>query len=475
MELSSEVIASHSTPRKFEPARPQASAPEGTMTDRWKHFQGQVVGGKFPLSQYLGGTDHSAVFLTERPQGEPRKAAIKLIPADSEKAARQLSRWAEAEKMSNPQLIRLFEMGRCRLEKEQFLYLVMEYAEEELSQVAATRALTPRECQEMLPAVLEGLAYIHRQGFVHGHLKPSNILAVEDKVKLSCDGLCLAGEAGSALGAPSVYDPPEIATEGLSPATDVWSLGVTLVEVLTRKVPVLDAGRTDPILPPSMPTPLADIVRHCVRLGSKQRWTVADITARLARAPKPPEQAQVEPLDLGGGRKPYLILVAGIAIILAVVIATVLFTSSKKTAAPDTAAVPPAKQLASKAPAVAAPPAVVKASPALVAKAPAVSSPAQTAVVHEVVPRVPQSARNTIHGTVRVRIRVALDQAGNVRLARFDSRGPSQYFARLAMQAAQGWKFTPPRTDGPNEAREWLLRFEFRRDSTHVVPSPVRG
>jgi len=70
---------------------------------------------------------------------------------------------------------------------------------------------------------------------------------------------------------------------------------------------------------------------------------------------------------------------------------------------------------------------------------------------------------------------VALDQAGNVTRARFDSPGPSKYFARLAMQAAEGWKFAPPQADGPKRAKEWLLHFEFRRDSTHVVPTPVGG
>lgn len=469
MELSSKVIASRPIPARIsEHSLPQPEMPNQSMTQPWRHFEGQVVGGKFPLLQYLGGSNHSAVFLTERPQGEPRKAAIKLISAKSEKAARQLSRWAEAEKMSNPHLIRLFEMGRCRIGKEELLYLVMEYAEEDLSQVVATRPLTPAECQEMLPPVLDGLAYIHRQGFVHGHLKPSNIMAAQDRVKLSCDGLCLAGEAGSAVGTPSVYDPPEIANEGLSSSADVWSLGMSLMEVLTRKVPALEAGRTDPALPPSMPTSLADIVRHCLRLDPKQRWTLGEVAARLARAPKPAAQPRVDPeRDTSPARRPYLILVVGTAIILAVVIVTVLFTSPQKTVSRSTAVVSAPQPSRNQAP-------PAKAPPLAVVKAPT-QAPARSAVVHEVVPRVPQSARDTIQGTVRVRVRVALDQAGNVARARFDSPGPSKYFARLAMQAAEGWKFAPPQADAPKRAKEWLLHFEFRRDSTHVVPTPVGG
>jgi TonB family protein len=435
------------------------------MKKSWRHFEGHVVGGKFPLSQYLGGSEHSAVFLTERAPGEPRRA-IKLVAADGEKAARRLSRWADAEKLSHRYLLRLFEMGRSRLGGEEMLYLVMEYAEEDLSQVVTTRALTPRECQEMLPAVLEGLAYIHRRGFVHGHLKPANIMAMQEQVKISCDGLCRAGEVSSVLGKPSVYDPPETAKEGLSAAGDVWSLGITLVEVLTQKVPVLGAGRADLVLPPSMPTALADVVRHCVLLDPRQRWTIGEIVARLARAPrlaaKPQAEAGLKPAP---GRKNYLLPGIGLAIVLAAVIAATVFRSPRKSAAPAPPQVSDQASVASQKPA----PVETPAPP--VAK-PAARSLARNAVVREVLPKVPQSARDTIRGTVRVGIRVALDETGNVAEARFDSLGPSKYFARVAMQAAQGWKFAPPQADGPNKAKEWLLRFEFRRDSTHVIPTP---
>src|SRR6266851_6394391 len=67
------------------------------MTESWKQWQGQVVDHQFVLQQYLGGSDHSAVFLTQR---EGRlKAAIKLIPAANPDAAdRQLFQWRLATK-----------------------------------------------------------------------------------------------------------------------------------------------------------------------------------------------------------------------------------------------------------------------------------------------------------------------------------------------------------------------------------------
>jgi len=51
------------------------------MSQDWKQWEGQVVNGKFPLLRYLGGSEYSAVFLTEFNQSErPQRAAIKLIP-----------------------------------------------------------------------------------------------------------------------------------------------------------------------------------------------------------------------------------------------------------------------------------------------------------------------------------------------------------------------------------------------------------
>ena len=62
--------------------------------EEWKKWEGRVD-GKFPLRHWLGGSEHSAVFLTERPGHADEKVAIKLIAAGSD-ADRQLSRWRAA-------------------------------------------------------------------------------------------------------------------------------------------------------------------------------------------------------------------------------------------------------------------------------------------------------------------------------------------------------------------------------------------
>jgi protein TonB len=93
------------------------------------------------------------------------------------------------------------------------------------------------------------------------------------------------------------------------------------------------------------------------------------------------------------------------------------------------------------------------------------------AVAQQVLPRVSSSARDTIEGKIKVRVRVEVDPAGNVTEARLESAGPSKYFARLSLEAARGWKFTPAQVGGQAVASEWTLRFGFRRTDTEVVPT----
>jgi TonB family protein len=91
-------------------------------------------------------------------------------------------------------------------------------------------------------------------------------------------------------------------------------------------------------------------------------------------------------------------------------------------------------------------------------------------VVHQVLPNVPRSARATIQGKVKVGVKVHVDPSGNVASANLVSPGPSKYFAGLALQAARRWKFEPPKVDDRNVSSEWILRFQFGKAGTTVLP-----
>jgi TonB family protein len=84
-------------------------------------------------------------------------------------------------------------------------------------------------------------------------------------------------------------------------------------------------------------------------------------------------------------------------------------------------------------------------------------------VLHEEIPDVPRSARDTIHGRIKIAVRVAVDSSGSVTSAALEKSGPSNYFARLATAAAKKWKFAPANNQ---DSRKWLLRFEFTRGGT---------
>jgi len=251
------------------------------MSDVWTQCEGQVIDNKFRLQRYLGGTEDSAVFLTQLAGSPAQKAAIKFIPAGTT-ADLQLSLWRRAMKLAHPNLLRVFDVGRCRLSNRDRLYVVMEHADEDLSQILPQRALTASEARDMLEPVLDVLAYLHGHGLVHSRIKPSNILATADQLKLSSDTCFPIGESRKSSRKFDPHDAPETAAFPLSTAADVWSLGMTLVETLTQHTAILQPGeQADPIVSDTLPEPFLDIARHALRREPRRRWTIPEIAARL--------------------------------------------------------------------------------------------------------------------------------------------------------------------------------------------------
>ncbi len=441
--------------------------------EAWKKWEGRVD-GKFPLRQWLGGTEHSAVFLTERP-GQSQKVAIKLIAADAD-ADRQLARWRAAAQLSHPHLMRIYDAGRCRLDGTPLLYLVMEYAEEDLAQILPQRPLAPAEVTDLLPPLLDALSYLHSKGFVHGRVKPSNVHAMGDQLKLSADQIVSLAEPHPAPRRRDVYDAPETAAGIVSPAGDVWSIGVTLVAALTQNVTFeSEVSRDDPSPPDAVPQPFRGIARECLHLDPKRRCSLADIQARLQ-----PEGRSVpaEPEAPPPPRRPVKRGPIAAMLVVAVSVGLVFyFSRGKSVSTPAPAA---ATATAPATTATEQPPPETKPSP--VPKPPVrepVTAPKKAVasggeVVHQVLPDVPQSARNTITGTIKVGVLVEVDPSGKVTSAEFKSAGPSKYFAGLALKAAQGWEFAPPEVGGKPAASTWLLRFHFKRTSTQALSERVK-
>jgi serine/threonine protein kinase len=255
------------------------------MSVDWKKFEGQVVNNIFPLHKLLGSTNHSAVFLTQSGHAQPKQLAIKFINAGP-KADYQASLLQHASKLSHPNLFHLLPGGRCQLADIDLVFVVMEYAESDVGRVLPARPLTTKETRETLGEVLGALNHIHSKGFAHSHIKPSNIMAISGQLKLTCDTLLPFGEPRPAHRPIDTYDAPEVSNALIAGSSDIWSLGVTLVEVLTQRPPAQSPeNQADPIVPSTLPQPFLDIARQCLRRDPQLRWTTAQVANRLNPTP----------------------------------------------------------------------------------------------------------------------------------------------------------------------------------------------
>lgn len=453
--------------------------------ETWRSWEGRVIEGKFPLRQWLGGSNHSAVFLTEFAEQPSQKAAIKLIPVDDGKAASQVARLQTTKKLAHPHLIRTWECGLCRVEGWSYLYVLMECADDDLSRILPERALETAEVSQLLPPVLDALSYLHKNGFVHGRVKPSNVLAAGDQLKLSSDQVAPAGQQDGHR-RRDAYDAPETAAGIISPAGDIWSVGVTLVAALTQNVTVAEAASPENRdLPETIPEPFRGIVRECLQLDPSRRGSLKEIQERMHPGPQfvPPARSvpvpsvrsvpapleQVAVTD-SEGRRPMWIAAALVVIVLGILFAVFYFRSGKT---PETTAATNQPTTESNPPSAAPAPQPVESSkPVESAPKPEVFA---GKVVRQVLPDVPRSAQNTIRGTIKVLVRVQVDPSGRVTSAKFKSRGSSRYFADRALKAAQRWEFSAPEVGGRPTPSAWLLQFRFNRKSIHATPQRVKG
>jgi serine/threonine protein kinase len=421
-----------------------------------QRWEGEIVDGKFRLLQWLGGTGQSTVFRTEIP-GHGREAAIKLVPA-SGASAEQLSRWQAAAGLSHPNLLHIFASGNCRINQSPLIYVVMELADEDLSEVLPQRPLSAKEVEQMMTPLLDVLGYIHRKGLVHGRVQPSNILAVGDSLKLSSDNLH-SPDTPVKRDALSVYDAPEIAIGAATPAADVWSLGATLVTALTQKPPAWDRKiLADPVVPESLPAPFLQIALDCLRKNPAERCTLEQVQTRLKTAARPTVEKAPEATPTPPKRN-LLKIVAPLAAIILVIAFFAMRGMNRGT--PSEPASNPVQN--AEAPSGGAAPASPTASAGTSQRF------VQGAVVERAMPDVSRSARMTIHGKIRVRVHVDVSPVGGVSEASLITAGPSQYFANKALQASLKWKFQP--TDAPSQ---WVIQYLFGRSGTEISQQQIK-
>jgi len=453
----------------------------------------RVVNGRFRLLRWLGGSRTSAVYLTAFDGTPPRMAALKLVAASEPDAEIRLTGWNVAARFSHKNLMEIIDCGRCEIDRNAFVYLVTEYSDEILEEVLPGRPLTPVEAREMLEPVLNALEYMHARGYVHGRIKPSNLLVVNDRLKLSPDSTAIAAGCSAEHAESVAYDAPELGRGAVTPAVDVWALGMTLVAALTQRTARWEPwSGQEPTTPAGIPEPFGQIAKACLRVDPAERCKLDEIRAILDPAHEnkmaPPlatrmvmEAKPQRPTRRAGSWRAALISVVALGAVAgaALIVRTREFPANRANSSDSPAAAasvqspvaqagkadftPTQTKLNEQSPSgshgiAGAPGTQTIAEPASVS-----SGGESNGVLLRVNPKVEPAAQKSIRGQVNVTVRIKTDTAGNITDAALESRSGSNYFNRVALDAARQWRFAalPSETAATGT---WSVHFEFRQD-----------
>jgi eukaryotic-like serine/threonine-protein kinase len=211
--------------------------------------------GAYRFRHKLGQGGMGSVFLAERADGAYEKqVAIKVVRAglDSDTARGQfrIERQILAQ-LEHPNIARLLEGGET---EDGLPYVVMEFIDgEPVDAYCRKRAVDVHERVALFRQVCAGVSFAHRNLIVHRDLKPDNILVTpEGVVKLVDFGIARQLEtggssltvAGQRALTPDYASPEQIQGKLVTPASDVYSLGVVLYQLLTGKLPFDLKGAT---------------------------------------------------------------------------------------------------------------------------------------------------------------------------------------------------------------------------------------
>jgi serine/threonine protein kinase len=238
-----------------------------------------------------------------------RIVAVKRIlrgPLAQEAHLRRFRAEAElAARLQHPNIVAIHEVGEEAGEP----FFSMDYVEgHSLAELAHNQPLPAKRAATYLKIISEAVAYAHSKGVLHRDLKPSNILIDEhDQPRVTDFGLAKRLDhsqlpalnqpltlSGQVLGSPN-FMPPEQAAgemEAVRPASDVYSLGAVLYQLVTGRAPfiaetitltlrlVAEAEPTSPrLLDPAVPLDLETICLKCLQKAPSRRYDTAQALA----------------------------------------------------------------------------------------------------------------------------------------------------------------------------------------------------
>ena len=260
------------------------------------------------------GTGAMGTVLLARDKSLGRLVAIKVLRTDCSDFLARLKREARLlARLDHPAIVRVHDLDVHRGR----LYLAMEYAPG--GNLALAR-LAPERLVRTIRGVVDALAHAHEQGIVHRDVKPENVLLTSRNGReagarapamLSDFGLAAGPREGSPtlrrpiVGTPLTMSPEQANGEAVCPASDAFSLGVTLYRQLTGRWPfrgrnvvdVLEAIRTQPTPPMGVaqatgapvPRPLERIVQRALAKDPRDRFeSMEELGRALDRFLRPP-------------------------------------------------------------------------------------------------------------------------------------------------------------------------------------------
>jgi serine/threonine-protein kinase len=225
-----------------------ASSDDDTLTTRKLTGAPQRL-GRYVIEKRIGRGAMGAVYLAKDPRIN-RAIALKAIPIEKEFEDEELKEarlrfYREAEsagRLTHPNIITVFDAG----EDKGLAYIAMEYVPgiPLRSFTDPKKLLAPKRALELAATTAEALDYAHNQGVIHRDIKPANLLynPKEGSLKISDFGVARmtdnnSTKTGIVLGTPMYMSPEQLGAENLTGLSDLFSLGVTLYELLVGEVP----------------------------------------------------------------------------------------------------------------------------------------------------------------------------------------------------------------------------------------------
>ena len=205
--------------------------------------------GRYQLEREIGRGAMGIVYLG-RDTAINRMVAIKAIPLASEfsdaelvEARSRFFREAEtAGRLNHPNIVTIYDVG----EERGLAYIAMEYLKgRHLSNYAKSDTLMePRKVLEIIARTADALGFAHKQQVVHRDIKPANLMfdPATDILKITDFGIARLSGAGSTrtgivLGTPSFMSPEQLEGRTVTGHSDLFSLGVSLFQLLTGQLP----------------------------------------------------------------------------------------------------------------------------------------------------------------------------------------------------------------------------------------------